>query len=79
VVTKWEQMGEAIGAAFAEGLKRTFGESVGDRIRAHYAAKYGTCRRCAAPLGGPSTEQICEECYVDETLGALGGGPAGEA
>ena len=65
-----------LGGAFAAMLS----EPAKDAIRSYYARKFGVCRRCQAPLGGASPEQICEPCHADEALEAAGGGaPTGEA
>ncbi len=51
-----------------------------DRVRAHYAERFGVCRDCGEPLAGPSPEQVCTDCHANEALGmALGGEPGGEA
>lgn len=76
-MTDWRALGAQVGAALARFVDAAGGS---DRVRAHYAAKFGTCRRCAAPLGGASPEQICEACHADEVLEqASGGPPPGEA
>ncbi len=75
---KWEAIGEAFGRAIASGINSV--PMVAATIRAHYAKAYGKCRRCDAPLGGPSPEQVCETCHADETLEGLRAGiEAGEA
>lgn len=66
---KWRKIGEGIGERFAAGINAL---GLGDTVRAHFAAKYGVCRRCEVPLGGPSPEQVCEGCHADEALGAMG-------
>lgn len=67
--------GERLGLALAQALA-----PVGDAIRAAFAARYGKCRSCDAPLAGPSPDQICTDCHAGEVLGeAMGGGGEGEA
>ncbi len=61
----WRALGSAIGTALAKASPA----AVGDAVRAHYAAKFGVCRTCQAPLGGESPEQICEPCHAAEVLG----------
>jgi hypothetical protein len=57
------------GAAIGRGLAAMVDAlGLGDAIRNHYAAKYGKCRVCGAPLGGESPEQICEPCHAGEIL-----------
>lgn len=69
-------LGKKLGEAFASMLS----EPAKEAIRSYCARKFGVCRRCRAPLGGESPEQICETCHADEALEAAGGGaPAGEA
>lgn len=76
-MTDWNAIGAKLGAALARLVDAAGG---GDAVRARYAAKFGVCRRCEAPLGGPSPEQICEACHADELLEqASGGPPAGDA
>ncbi len=64
----WRAVGARVGRALGELCEPV----IGDRVRAHYAAAYGVCRRCAAVLTGHSPEQVCEGCHVDEALGAAG-------
>lgn len=73
----WKEIGEKLGRALAALVP----DAARERIRASYAKKYGTCRRCEAPLSGPSPEQICEPCHTDELLerAAGGGKPTGDA
>lgn len=75
-MTDWKAIGEKFGKALA-GLVP---ESAKKKVRADYVKRFGKCRRCEAPLGGPSPEQICEDCHADEVLEIAGGGkPAGDA
>lgn len=74
MATDWRAVGESFGAAVAAGIKRL---GLGDRVRAHFAARYGTCRVCKEPLAGASPEQVCEGCHADETLGVVLGGAGG--
>jgi hypothetical protein len=75
-VIDWNGLGAKLGAA----LGRALDPLMGDRIRASYAARFGVCRGCAAPLDGPSPTQRCANCHAAEVLArGLGGGPAGNA
>lgn len=75
-MTDWRKIGERLGRAVAALVP----ESAKKRVRASYVEKYGKCRRCEAPLSGPSPEQICETCHPDELLDrAAGGKEAGDA
>lgn len=76
---KWRRIGEDIGRALAEGIEAV-AKPLADAVREHYAALYGRCRRCDAPLGGPSPEKVCEPCHAAEVLEAANGKPPeGEA
>jgi len=67
--------GERIGLALAKALA-----PAGDAVRALFAARFGKCRVCDAPLAGPSPDQVCVGCHAGEALGeAMGGGEKGEA
>lgn len=68
MATPWQDFGAAIGRMLAGAVERV---GLGDRVRAEYAARFGKCRRCEAPLAGPSPEQVCEGCHADEALGSL--------
>lgn len=71
----WHAAGEKLGLAIARALA-----PAGNAIRAAFAARYGKCRVCEAPLAGPSPDQVCEGCHAGEVLGeAMGGGKKGEA
>lgn len=75
-MSRAEDTGAAIGRALAALVPKFLRE----HIRSHYAAKYGRCRRCGAPLGGPSRVPVCGPCHVDETLArGMGGTEGGEA
>lgn len=71
--------GVDIGAMIGRALAALVPESMKARIRARYAQRFGTCRRCDAPLSGSSPQQICEPCHADELLERAGGGPGGDA
>ena len=68
-------LGAAVGNIIGTALEAVGG---GDAFRAHYAEQFGTCRRCGAPLGGPSPRQVCKGCHTDELLGAGLGGAGSE-
>jgi hypothetical protein len=75
-MTRWERLGAVIGDA----LGRVLDPLVGDRLRASYAAHFGVCRTCCAPLCGPSPSQLCSGCHAAHALAAgLGGGPTADA
>ena len=61
-----ERIGNIIGEALADIAERL---GIGDRIRAHYAAKYGACSVCARPLAGPSPSGYCETCHAGAVIG----------
>lgn len=66
----------------AREVIRTIGEAlgIGRMMRAHYAARFGTCRRCAAPLGGESPSKLCTTCHADILLQrTIGTGIGGDA
>lgn len=71
------EIGEAIGSALGRFVKAL---GLGDAVRAHYAARFGTCRVCDAPLGGPSPSKLCTTCHADillqRTIGDRIGGDA---
>ena len=71
-----KSLGTMIGAALGRAVEAM---GLGDRIRASYAAKYGSCRRCDAPLGGSSPERVCETCHADEALATAHGNDAIDA
>ncbi len=74
MATDWRRVGESVGAAIAEGVKRL---GLGDMVRERFAGKYGVCRVCKEPLAGVSQEQVCEGCHADEALGVVLGGDGG--
>lgn len=64
----WEDAGASLGRAMASALS-----PLADAVRAHCAAKFGTCRYCGAPLDGPHPARVCdspscEGLYCGETL-----------
>lgn len=61
-----ERIGNIIGNALA-GIAERLG--IGDRIRAHYAAKYGACLSCNRPLAGPSEWSLCDTCHAGAVIG----------
>lgn len=63
-----------LAAALGRAIGQAMPTALASRIRAHYAATYGTCDRCGVPLAGPSPTQTCEPCHADATMGALLGG-----
>lgn len=72
-MTDWKKIG-VVGRAIANAIP----ESAKDRIRADYVKRFGKCRRCEAPLSGPSPDQICTTCHADEALGRVGGANGGD-
>ena len=64
-MSRAEDIGAAIGRALGRAVEVL---GLGDAIRDRYAAEFGRCRRCDAPLGGRSPERVCETCHVDEAL-----------
>lgn len=60
----WNALGQRLGTALAKASPAR----VGEVLRTHYAAKFGVCRACVAPLGGPSPEQVCTGCHAAEVL-----------
>ncbi len=52
----------ALGARLFTPIAHVINWAVGDRIRAQYAAKFGTCSGCERPLTGPSPDRTCEVC-----------------
>lgn len=70
----------ALGARLGVALAKLVPPAAAEQIRASYAKRFGVCRVCREPLGGPSPEQICEECHAGEVLGeAIGGDDAPSA
>lgn len=57
-------LGTAIGTKIGEAVKSW----AASPMRAIFAWAYGSCRVCAAPLGGHSPEKICEPCHAGEML-----------
>jgi len=75
VEVDWRARGGALGGALARVLA-----PAGDAIRAAFAARFGKCRVCDAPLAGKSPDQVCVGCHAGEALGeAMGRGEKGEA
>lgn len=70
-MSREQDIGAALGR-FVEGI------GLANLVRGHYAAKHGRCRRCDAPLGGPSPTQTCGACHADELLAKAGGNGGGE-
>jgi hypothetical protein len=66
--------------SLSDAIRRALDAAIGDKVRAHYAAKFGTCIDCARPLGGESPSKICVECHAARTLArGLGGSPGADA
>lgn len=74
---KWRKVGEELGRDIADGIERA---GLPDAVRSIFAALFGKCRVCDAPLGGHSPEQICETCHAAEVLrAAMGESEEGKA
>lgn len=72
----------SIAFRIGQSLGRLLDPLIGSRVRAHYAAAFGSCRGCgcASPLAGPALDGICEPCHAAEVLAAgLGGAGKGVA
>lgn len=71
-----------LGRMLGEGLAAIVAKipGAGDALREAFAAKYGRCIDCDAPLGGPSPSKICADCHAARVLAqGLGGAPSGDA
>lgn len=58
---------DAIGARIGRALAALVPDAIAARVREYLAARYGRCRICGEPLGGPSRERLCDSVSCETT------------